>query len=153
MNAHAPTAEKDTVEHDTFYHHLSSTLQKFRKDISCYVCGDFNAVVGRMCSNECAVGSHGNKENRSESGARMVEFCEMNDLFICNTAFKQRSSLKWTHRATDRNGKDYFRQIDFILCRRRIKGLLSQCRTHGGTVLDSDHRLLVARVNLRFFYG
>jgi len=57
-----------------------------------------------------------------------------------------------THQGTNRNGEPYFRQIDYILCRKHQKGLLTNCRTYAQRV-NSDHRLLIARLQLTKYYA
>ena len=43
--------------------------------------------------------------------------------------------------------------IDFVKCRQSHKRLLVDSRTYAGTLLDSDHRLLTAKVDLTQLYN
>ena len=43
--------------------------------------------------------------------------------------------------------------IDFVICRQSHKRLLVDSRTYAGTLLDSDHRLLTAKVDLTQLYN
>ena len=63
------------------------------------------------------VGPHGSG-NINERGQRLTEFCEKEDLFICNTGFEQKvkSRSTWKHY----NGVDEI-QIDYILVNKRCR--------------------------------
>ena len=152
INIHAPTAEKAEQEHDAFHEELDQVYRKYRNDHSSFICGDFNAEEGARYSLDTCMGSHTIGHTRSEAGERLIDFCERHKLFICNTAFEQPKRAMMTHYATNKNGDIYYRQIDYIICRRELKGMLSNCRTYGKSV-NSDHRLLVARVELPRYYG
>ncbi len=152
INVHAPTAEHDEREHENFYQELSSVYDKHRNDTVVLICGDFNAEVGKRTSSDTCVGSHTTNHARTEMGQNLVEFSEKKDLFVCNTAFEQSTRAKMTHFAHDKNRRVYFRQIDYFLCKRYMKGMLTDCRTYGKSI-NSDHRLLVARMDMPRYYG
>ena len=42
--------------------------------------------------------------------------------------------------------------IDFVICRLSHKSLLTDSRAYAGTLLDSDHRLLIAQLDLSRLY-
>ena len=152
LNVHAPTADKSEQDHLEFHEALDSVYRKYRSNQISILCGDFNAKVGQKFPEDTCVGSHTIDRNRTENGVDLVDFCERNDLFLCNTAFAQSERSKATHCSTNKNQEYYYRQIDYIICTRKMKGMLMNCRTHANTIV-SDHRLLVARMDVRKFYG
>ena len=84
----------------------------------------------------------------------MVAFCEARDLFLCNTAFKH----KWSQRATWRKPAStetakQQHQIDFIVCRRSNKGILTDSRAYLGTTYESDHSLVAVHLSIDRFRG
>ena len=90
----------------------------------------------------------------NSNGAELLNFVIMNDLFITNTAFrhKARHTTTWTgwkKVKTDdpkEKSKPYFHQIDYILCKSRMKSTLRDACAHGGTY--SDHKIVVTRFEL-----
>ena len=153
INVHSPTLEKHE-ERRRFYEEISDVYVKYKADALVFVAGDWNARVGRKLADETCVGLHGSLETRNDAGKDLVTFCEARDLFLCNTAFRHR----WSHRATwrkptstDTAPKQY--QIDYILCRRSNKGLLTDSRAYPGTTYESDHSLVVVRLSVDRFRG
>jgi len=149
INVHAPTAEKSEQDHYDFQSALDSTYRKYSSNQLCLICGDFNAEVGRKQMEDTCVGNHTTDRDRSEQGVQLVDFCERHNLFLCNTGFAQSATHYGT---TGTTTGTYLRQIDYVICPRKLKGMLTNCRTHAKTVI-SDHRLLAARLNLSRFYG
>ena len=43
--------------------------------------------------------------------------------------------------------------IDFVICRQAHKSILSDSRSYAGTLLDSDHRLLISKLDLRHLHN
>lgn len=156
LNVHAPTALHDDDVHERFYTELTRAYDKYKADTVVLLCGDFNAEIGKKTPYDTCVGNHTTDHKRTERGEVLADFCEKRELFVCNTAFEQSKRAKMTHRATktmrDKTKVVYYRQIDYIICRNHMKGMLTNCRTYGKTI-DSDHRLLVARLDLPRYYG
>ena len=92
INVHSPTADKSVDEIEEFYSNLGEVFQKYSRDRFVFVCGDFNACVGKRRAYESCTGRHSFGEERSVNGERLVEFCELNELFACNTAFQHRDA-------------------------------------------------------------
>ena len=152
INVHAPTAEKPEHVHGEFHERLERTFCKYRGSQLVLLCGDFNAEVGKRTDEDTCVGRHTTESERTVQGEQLVSFCERHQLFICNTAFEQSRRARTTHRGTNKNGEFYYRQIDYIMCPKKVKGMLTNCRSYAKTI-DSDHRLLVARLELPRYYG
>jgi hypothetical protein len=90
----------------------------------------------------------------NNSGTNLIEFCEAHNLFMANTAFQHnaRHITTWESRRTV-NGKEIriFNQIDYVICNQNIKRNLKNARSYNGTTTDSDHRLVVATIDMRPF--
>ena len=134
---------------DEVYHKLNKLVDENKKHNLLYIAGDFNAKVGRPTGYTC-IGrfSRGRKNN---SGTTLLEFCETTHLFISNTGYHYRAShiTTWEPRSSV-NGKliRLFNQIDYIACFMVKKLYLTNARSYSGTVKDSDHRLVVAKLNI-----
>ena len=44
-----------------------------------------------------------------------------------------------------------YNQIDYIICQQKQKNILDDARTYNGTLVSSDHRLLVSRMHLELY--
>ena len=82
---------------------------------------------------------------------------ETHGLFAHNTAFQHatRHNTTWKGQyrdATNGNIVTIYNTIDFVICRQSLKSLLTDSRAYAGTLLDSDHRLLIAQLDLSRLY-
>jgi len=84
-----PNGQKDATEMvDAFYTKLQSTIDNIPKDDMILIMGDFNARVGAQ-QHQTAHGIIGPNtvDKINENGRRLLDFCSINDLVICNTFF------------------------------------------------------------------
>ena len=95
---------------------------------------------------------------RNSNGEHLLEFLVSKNMFACNTAFKHPVRHITTRIGyikdynAPRNSKKtrpYYSQIDFILCRCAYKKLLVNARSYGGTSVKSDHKLVIAKFDLK----
>lgn len=127
-----------------------------------FVAGDFNARLGRCSRREYDaglnnhIGQFGNGL-RNRNGEFLLDFIVDNGLFACNTAFQHRAKYITTWKARcvpkgrPKGSKDtvnYFKQIDYILCRTNFKVCLTDSRSFCGDFVKSDHKPVVARFKL-----
>ena len=97
-----------------------------------YEVGYMNAKVGKGAVTNIG-GSHGLGE-RNETGYILVQFCEENQLVICNTLFKQHHRRLYMYTWT--SPADRVRnQIGFIMIQRRWRNSILNCRTLPGVDL------------------
>ena len=92
------------------------------------------------------------------TGELLIHFCEIFNLFLCNTAFQHaaRHKTTWTgHRKDKTTGTvvPIYNQIDYILCKQIHRQLLMDARSYNGGHTTSDHRILVARFKLDRMFG
>jgi len=87
-----------------------------------------------------------------------LNFMIEKDLYACNTSFKHpsRHITTWHGTTTARGDPDetvkYYKQIDYILCKSNYKVNISDARSYGGALLQSDHKPVVARIQLHQKY-
>ena len=111
IQVYAPTSLSSEEELDSFYDTLDITLNSHRSQRN-YVMGDFNAKIGnKQHEDELAVGQHSSGE-RNESGERLIQFAESQNLKIINSFFHKPIQDKWTWHSPDGHTKN---EIDFIL--------------------------------------
>ena len=113
------------------------------------VLGDVNAHVGKREGDSDVWrevrGKHG-VASSNEAGARLLEFCAVNDLTIMNTWFEkpQVYLATWKHPATKQA-----HMIDFVLMRKGQKRLCQDVRVCRSACCWSDHHLVRGKVQLQ----
>ena len=77
---------------------------------------------------------------------RLIEFCQKNALVIANTLFQQHKRRLYTWTSPD---GQYRNQIDYILCRQRLRSSIQLAKTRLRADCGSDHALLIANFRLK----
>ncbi|XP_065182159.1 craniofacial development protein 2-like [Sycon ciliatum] len=160
INAYAPTSTRcasNVAEMDRFYDDLATAYSEVSSSALLYICGDFNAKVGSGRRNANCLGSHG-RGRRNFTGDTLVNFCETSHLYLANTTFKHpaRNITTWTGWRRDKAADQkvpVYNQIDYIICRESQKRLLKNCRSYGGMEPYSDHRIVIANLEIPRVYG
>ena len=93
----------------------------------------------------------------TSTSTALAGFLETHGLFACNTAFQHATRHKTTWQGQYRDATNgiivpIYNTIDFVICRLSHKSLLTDSRAYAGTLLDSDHRLLIADLDLSRLY-
>ena len=83
----------------------------------------------------------------------MLEFCERNGKIIANNCFQHPAKhiTTWSQRRTNPVTKQtvsIYNQIDYIILNLKNKQVLTDTHSFGGTETLSDHRLIIARIEL-----
>ena len=151
INAFGPTAQVTLRNQDTqydFYAALDSITTRYSSSALILIAGDFNSKLGNKLTNELSIGEH-LCGSRNTNGLVLAGFLETHGLFACNTAFQHATRHKATWQGQYRDAMNgnvvpIYNTIDFVICRQCLKSLLTDSRAYAGTLLDSDHRLLIA---------
>ena len=157
INVYAPHSERvrnDQQELDEMYTQLSTVFNELKpKSKLTFLAGDWNSKVGKNNDNTPCLGRY-SKGKRNYNGEYFIEFCNINNLFVCNSAFchPSRHITTWECQMKDKNdpAKTFmvYNQIDYIVCEASKKHLLVDSRSYKGTETSSDHRLLICRVKI-----
>ena len=119
---------------------------------------DFNDKTGSLHNtypNE--IGPYG-KGHANENGIALAELCAQNELFVTNTMFMHRLSHRttWTAPMRQFTTKDGMKRrnpirnmINYIITTKNIKHCITNSRSYGGIDTDSDHKMVMAEVNIR----
>ncbi|XP_069975968.1 craniofacial development protein 2-like [Penaeus vannamei] len=149
VQAHAPPADCNDEETEEFYDSPRITLDKIPKKDIRIIQGDWNAKIGcDVYQNwKGTIGKFGVGEV-NERGARLLEFCKLNNLVVANTFGKHKTSRRVTWIAPDGTTRN---QIDFILLDRRCKSCIkvNKTRSFPGADIGSDHNLLMMTMKLK----
>ena len=151
INVYAPTSnitKKDKKELRKLYDNLNKLLSDFKKlsTKTVIITGDFNSQVGKSTGAETCLGKY-SKGVRNNNGEALINFCESNGLFICNSAFQHPAKhiTTWTNRKKDpKTGKmiSIYHQIDYIIMYKEQARTLLNARAYAGTETTSDHKLV-----------
>ena len=144
-----------------FFNHLSRAANVLAR-WELFVMGDFNSKLGKLSPDDVQnglylyMGKFGNG-TRNENGESFLNFIINNDMYVTNTHFQHKSAhvttytgtvKDWSYGRRSNKTKDFYSQIDYILCRRRTKSTLINSRSYRGTLVDSDHRVVITKIDL-----
>lgn len=140
ISCYAPTFSASDDEIEKFYDEISEALQE--RTTYTFVCGDFNAKLGKGLPEEKFIGPFG-LGKRNERGEKLAEFVERERLYVMNSFYKKRQGKRWTWQGPNISVKN---EIDFILT--KCKRLVNDIETIGKKFFDtsSDHRPVRARI-------
>jgi len=129
-----------------FFDSINETINKIPDEDNYIIMGDFNARIGcdRLGVEEY-LGPFGDKNNhRNENGCRLLELCNLHNLFITNTHFNHRESQLYTwYKWSDLGCKS---QIDFILAKRTCKRWVLDSRAIPNMCIDTDHKAVMMTI-------
>ena len=96
IQVYAPTSNAEEAEVERFYEDIHDLLELTSKKDVLFIIGDWNAKVGSQ-ETPGITGKFG-LGVQTESGQRLIEFCQENALVIANTLFQQhkRRLYTWT---------------------------------------------------------
>ncbi|OWZ15847.1 LOW QUALITY PROTEIN: Endonuclease Reverse transcriptase [Phytophthora megakarya] len=141
INAYAPYIE----EVDIFATELATTHNKLQRWDLTFVLGDFNAKLGQPRDGEQFVGNWA-RGYRNRNGHLLADFCELRGLTATNTFFSRMPRIL----QRENNGVHCIdNQIGYILCPASVLKLCTNTDTWGGTLTNSDHKLVTADFKLR----
>ncbi len=145
--AYSPTEKSPNNLKQEFYLQLYSVLQGIPARDIVFVLGDFNAQVGPVQdSYRHIMGPYSlQPPEANDNGCSLLDLAAAHKLVLANTIFPHRHAHLYTHTGTE--GQQ--RVIDYILCSKKFRSSIKDCRVYGGFNGDSDHRLLVCTVQLR----
>ena len=160
INVYGPTSQRvnnNNAEQDEFYAELARLTSRYSSSALFYIAGDFNSKIGYRKDDENFMGHH-SRGRRNINGIALADFLEVHGLFICNTAFQHSARHKTTWQGQRRDVTTgqvvpIYNVIDFVICPQTHKRLLTDSRSYSGTLLHSDHRLLVAKLDLRQLFN
>ena len=146
FSIHAPTEDKGMDEKEAFYDVLEREYRKCpRQDIKILL-GDFNAQVGQEQYLRPTIGKNSLHKESNDNGIRLVDFATSNGLVVGSTMFPHKNIHKGSWTSPD--GKTV-NQIDHVLIDVHHKSDLEDVRTYRGANMDSDHFLIIAKLQSR----
>ena len=149
VSVYAPTLPSDTSVKDEFYCQLQDVVNEVSKRDILIIAGDWNARTGQADDTTRHILGKFGLGQRCDNGERLVNFAELNRMFIASTRFQhpRKHLLTWYS-----NDGVTAHQIDHILIRSRWASSIEDCRSYRGAEAGSkggsDHVLVRARLRL-----
>lgn len=152
VNVHAPTAPdtaKNPEERDKFYGLLGTVLDNYStaRGINLLL-GDFNSKVGKRREGETCIGRYA-AGRRNANGEALVTFAHDHNLLLANTCFMHPMRHVTTWSGVGFKGRKIWNQIDYIAIPADHKACLRQARAYAGIDTNTDHKLVLAKLQLR----
>ena len=139
------------------YDQLDIVINEIKDTSLMIIAGDMNSKIGKAKKDEECCGNYSRGE-RNRSGSQLIDFCNIQDLFITNSAFPHpaRHITTWENqRIIKKNGHQKvittYNQIDYIIIPKNRKHILKDARSYKGTLVTSDHRLVVSRMRIELY--
>ena len=138
MSVYAPQANLSESVKDQFYYALQSTIARVSSSEQLIISGNWNGHVGsHSTAFENVHGGQALGKGNHES-ERLLEFAVANELVVGNSWFKK----KFEHLVTYQS-RDCKAQIDYILCKRSFRKMVSNVKVIVGEECATQHRLVV----------
>ena len=162
ISAYAPNLARSKSNPDTredFYNQLDKVIRENANRNVLVIGGDFNAKTGSAWREYPKnIGPYG----KGEINDNLLDTARKNELLLTNTTFYHQMAHRTTlvcpkriNKHRDKDGNEwrnpYRNQIDYILIHNRYKQLVTKARSYSGMNTSTDHRLVIASVNLQWY--
>ncbi|XP_070016032.1 uncharacterized protein [Nicotiana sylvestris] len=143
VSAYAPHMGLDEEVKRRFWEGLDEIIHQVPPNEKLFIGGDFNGHIGSNAGVYDEVHGGFGFGERNEGGTSLLDFAKAFGLVVANSCFPKREG----HLVTFQNAlaKTY---IDYLLLRRRDRGLCKDCKVIPGEILVTRHRLLVIDVGI-----
>ncbi|KAJ0179891.1 hypothetical protein K1T71_004482 [Dendrolimus kikuchii] len=144
IQVYAPTSAHPDEEVEAMYEDITKAIHGTTSAHYNVVMGDFNAKVGVQECDEPKIGPYG-LGRRNHRGQMLVNFLEMQGLFLMNSFYKKKLQRRWTWQSPDTVTKN---EIDFIMADK--KHIFRDVSVVNRFNTGSDHRLIRGTLNIDF---
>ncbi|CAF4045409.1 unnamed protein product, partial [Rotaria magnacalcarata] len=144
-----PSAKQMANDADKFYSDLQDTINNVSTNDMLIIMGDLNARVGGNQQQLASINSVGpfTVDVENENGARLVEWCEINNIVVSNTFFQHKllHQTSWMH-----PGNKIWHMIDYTLVNKKFRSSVEDVRMYrrasGG--IETDHHLMRTKIKI-----
>jgi len=143
---HTPTEVSTKEEKKSFYDLLQKTYEECPSNVIKIVIGDMKARIGKEEVYCPTIGKHSLHESINDNGYRLIQFAALNNMVIGSTMFPHKNIHKSTWTAPDRLFENH---VDHMVIDARHMSDLLDVRSYRGGNVDSDHYLVIARMQAR----
>ena len=141
LSVYAPQCGRSKQEKDTFWHQVEDVIRAFPVEERTYLCGDFNAHIGKEADGfEGVHGGYG-YGIRNNEGLKMLEVLDAFDMTVCNTWFKKKEDDYITYASGGRTSC-----IDMFVVKSQHRKEVQNVKVIRSEVCVPQHYLVVADV-------
>ena len=141
VTVYGPNEDENKKQKDKFWEELTLVVENCKGKT--FITGDLNGRTGtRDNTTPDVIGKFG-EQTRNNNGARIIDFCVLNNYIITNTFYQHKEIHKFTRVEVSRNEKSI---IDYILVERENRRNVIDVKVRRSAEINSDHYLLVAKV-------
>jgi len=144
ISVYAPQSGHSIIEKEEFWEGLRQVVASISVDEAIWIGGDLNGHVGRTADGYEGVHGGFGYGNRNLEGDLILEFCDANEMTICNTWFEKKTNNLITYESGG-----MCTMIDYILTRREDRKCVRNVKVIAGEECVSQHRLLVCDMELK----
>ena len=151
--AYAPTlpiSERNPDIREHFYNELESVINRVSKRDILFIAGDFNAKTGSDHVNYPEIVGRYGKGVLNSNGEYLIDLASRHALVLANTLFDHKKAHRTTWESPHTTNP-IRNQIDYIMVRQEHRLFLNDARSYSGTTTFSDHRLVLAKLNLNWY--
>ena len=148
IQVYTPQQGRPMREKEAFYEKLQDVCNTAKYGDRLIICGDMNGHVGCDRAGYEEVIGHHSIGDRNDGGIRIIDFAIANNLSIMNTYYQHQESHKWTWYRYNNEQQQYTSKSMIDLFLTNDRKMFCDVKTIPSLSLDSDHRLLLATLNL-----
>ncbi|CAF5075163.1 unnamed protein product [Rotaria magnacalcarata] len=134
---------------DKFYSDLQDTINNVSTNDMLIIMGDLNARVGGNQQQPASINSVGpfTVDVENENGARLVDWCEINNIVVSNTFFQHKllHQTSWMHL-----GNKIWHMIDYTLVNKKFRSSVEDVRMYrrASGAIGMDHHLMRTKIKI-----
>ncbi|KAJ0181232.1 hypothetical protein K1T71_003317 [Dendrolimus kikuchii] len=144
VQVYAPTSAHSDGEIEAMYDDITKAIHGTTSAHYNVVMGDFNTKVGVQGCDEPIIGPYG-LGRRNHRGQMLVNFLEVQRLFLMNSFYKKKPQRRWTWQSPDTVTRN---EIDFIMADK--KHIFRDVSVVNRFNTGSGHRLVRGTLNINF---
>lgn len=138
--AYGPSENEAKEVKDIFWEQIQDEMDISADSV--IIIGDLNGRVGTRKDGDEQIGPYG-ESIKNTNGQRIIEFCVMNDMRVCNTFFQHKAIHQYTRVRDSRNEQSI---IDLVLVHNKHKNEVMNVRVKRGYEIGSDHFLVEIKI-------
>ncbi|CAM4848500.1 unnamed protein product [Rotaria magnacalcarata] len=144
-----PSAKQMANDADKFYSDLQDTINNVSTNDMLIIMGDLNARVGGNQQQPASINSVGpfTVDVENENGARLVDWCEINNIVVSNTFFQHKllHQTSWMH-----PGNKIWHMIDYTLVNKKFRSSVEDVRMYrrASGAIGTDHHLMRTKIKI-----
>lgn len=141
--AYGPSENDAKDVKEIFWEQIQDEIDTTAENV--IIIGDLNGRVGTRKEKDEQIGPYG-ESTKNTNGQRIIDFCIMNDMRVCNTFFQHKAIHQYTRVRDSRNEQSI---IDLVLVHNKNRNEIRDVRVKRGYEIGSDHFLVEIKIKIK----